>query len=145
MDKAIKLNCPHCSRLQNAAAGTLSSKVHETDHVLVIAGDHQFFPGYCVVIAKTHVREMHSLPADKSTAIFQDVMAVGRLIDAAFKPHKMNYISLGNVDEHLHWHVMPRYVADADHKDHPWKNAARFSGFQTTPEDISRLRAVFSR
>lgn len=137
--------CPHCERLKLSAAGTLNSKLYETDNVLVIAGDHQFFQGYCVVISKTHIREMHALPTDKAGAIFQDLMSVGRTIEKHFKPHKMNYVSLGNVDEHLHWHVMPRYLSDPDHKDHPWKNSGRFKDFPTSHQDILKLAAAFSR
>ena len=118
---SLKPDCPHCERLRQAGRGELERLVWETDHVIVIAGDHQYFPGYCVVIAKTHVREIHNLPQDEALAIFADVMSVGRLIEKNFKSLKMNYVSLGNVDEHLHWHVMPRYDSDPDHKDHPWK------------------------
>jgi diadenosine tetraphosphate (Ap4A) HIT family hydrolase len=137
-------NCPHCQRIEFAAKGQLQTLIFETKQVIVIAGDHQFFPGYCVVIAKTHVREMHSLPPADALLIFADVLEVGRRIELEFRPLKINYASLGNIDEHLHWHVMPRYLDDPDHRDHPWKNAAHFSSKPTTSADIRRLRAIFS-
>jgi diadenosine tetraphosphate (Ap4A) HIT family hydrolase len=98
-----------------------------------------------VVIAKTHIREMHHLPESQVSSIFADVMQVGRTLEKGFKPLKMNYVSLGNVDEHLHWHVMPRYEADPDHKDHPWKNSASFATRATTADDVKFLRSLFSR
>lgn len=137
-------HCPHCSRIEQAKKGQLSSLVYATENVIVIAGDHQYFPGYCVVIARTHIREMHHLPKEEAGAIFSDVLAVGRKVEEAFKCHKMNYVSLGNVDEHLHWHVIPRYLTDPDHKDHPWKNAKNFSQKPTTPEALAQLRRIFS-
>lgn len=140
----LKPNCPHCERLQKATRGELESLVWQTDHVIVIAGDHQYFPGYCVVVAKKHIREIHSLPEAEALAIFADVMAVGRVIERGFKPLKMNYVSLGNVDEHLHWHVMPRYNSDPDHKDHPWKNAASFATRLTNSDAIKQIRSIFS-
>jgi diadenosine tetraphosphate (Ap4A) HIT family hydrolase len=145
MHTSRKEGCPHCKLVEQAAAGGLVAKVFETEHVLVIAGDHQYFPGYCVVISKTHVREMHHLPTDMATKIFADVLDVGRTIEGAFNCHKMNYVSLGNVVEHLHWHVMPRYEDDPDHKDHPWKNAARFADRPTTDGAIKKLREAFNR
>lgn len=136
--------CPHCVRIRKAGSGELANLVWETDHVIVVTGDHQFFDGYCVVIAKTHVREMHDLPESQALAIFADVLRVGRLLDQNFKPLKMNYASLGNVDEHLHWHVMPRYKSDPDHKDHPWKNATIFDTRPTSQDTVKRLRSIFS-
>lgn len=144
MSIAIESTCPHCERIRKAGRGDLASLVWETEHVIVVAGDHQFFDGYCVVIAKTHVREMHDLPESQSLAIFADVLRVGRALEQHFKPLKMNYVSLGNVDEHLHWHVMPRYKSDPDHKDHPWKNAAIFATRPTTEDTVKRLRSIFS-
>jgi diadenosine tetraphosphate (Ap4A) HIT family hydrolase len=141
----LKQGCPHCARLLKAKSGELSTKVWETPQVIVIAGDHQYYPGYCVVIAKTHIREMHHMEQSVAAKTFSDVLTVGRTIEAAFKSHKMNYVSLGNVDEHLHWHVMPRYTDDPDHKDHPWKNAGLFAQKPTTSDHVDNLRNVFSR
>jgi diadenosine tetraphosphate (Ap4A) HIT family hydrolase len=138
------INCPHCQRVQLTAKGHLETLVHETDRVIVIAGDHQFFQGYCVVIAKSHIREMHHMPRSEAAGMFEDVLNVGRLIEAAYKPLKMNYVSLGNIDEHLHWHVMPRFIEDPDHKHHPWKNSEQFSSKPTTKTDIIRLRSIFT-
>jgi diadenosine tetraphosphate (Ap4A) HIT family hydrolase len=138
-----KAGCPHCQFVEQAGLGTLSTKVLETEQVIVIAGDHQYFPGYCVVIAKSHVREMHNLPTEEAAKVFADVLTVGRKIEGAFQSHKMNYVSLGNVVEHLHWHVIPRKESDPDHKDHPWKNMEKYSEKPTTQDAINQLRAVF--
>lgn len=133
-------NCPHCVRLQKAALKKLDVLLWENEHSIVVAGDHQFFPGYCMVVSKFHVREMHDLPAELRHAIFADVMKVGSAVSAAYRPWKMNYASLGNIDEHLHWHVIPRYESDPDHRDHPWKNAGKFSSFATTPAMLADLK-----
>ena len=135
--------CPHCQRVREAISGQLGRLLYQTDNVIVIAGDHQFFPGYCVVIAKVHTREMHDLPSGEATAMFQEVLNVGRTVQGGFRCLKMNYASLGNVDEHLHWHVIPRYASDPDHKEHPWKNAAIFADYPTTPEAVAKLRSLF--
>ena len=140
----LKEGCPHCVRLLKSKSGELFNQIWETPQVVVIAGDHQYFPGYCVVIAKTHIREMHHLESSLAARLFSDVLAVGRTIEAAYNSHKINYVSLGNVDEHLHWHVMPRYTDDPDHKDHPWKNAGFFAQKPTTGDHLEKLRRIFS-
>jgi diadenosine tetraphosphate (Ap4A) HIT family hydrolase len=136
-------HCPHCERIKRAREGNLENCLFQNAHVTAIAGDHQFFPGYVVIIANTHVREMHNLDEDQASAIFREVMRAGRIIDRSFAPLKINYASLGNVDEHLHWHIFPRYLSDPDHKDHPWKNAVSFAGHKTTCEAIRHLRKIF--
>jgi diadenosine tetraphosphate (Ap4A) HIT family hydrolase len=137
-------SCPHCKRVEQAKHGKLNTLIYQNDFVTVIAGDHQFFPGYVVIISNIHIREMHKLPDELSVAMFKEIMKVGRKIDENLKPLKMNYASLGNVDEHLHWHVFPRYKSDPDHKDHPWKNAALFSDFLTNEQNIAQLRGLFA-
>jgi diadenosine tetraphosphate (Ap4A) HIT family hydrolase len=145
MELERRLGCPHCDRLEKATRGELLNLLMGTEQVIVIAGDHQYFLGYCVVIAKTHIREMHNLPERQALDIFSDVLRVGRVIEEHFKPIKMNYVCLGNVDEHLHWHVIPRYKDDPDHKDHPWKNSVSFATRVTTSDDIKNLQLIFSR
>lgn len=137
-------SCPHCLRINQAEAGTLPSLVHQTPRTIVIAGEHQFFPGYCVVIARKHIREMHDLPESDALELFGDVLKVGRTIERGFKSFKMNYVSLGNLHEHLHWHVIPRKRDETDFRDHPWKNSQIFSKYPTSTEAIATMRRLFS-
>jgi len=137
--------CPHCARIRQVELGNLENLVHQTRRAIVVAGDHQFFPGYCLVISKKHIREMHQISEEEALGLFADVLTVGRVIDENYHPLKMNYVSLGNVDEHLHWHVIPRYLSDPDCRDHPWKNSAVFSKSPTTGEIVENLRSMFSK
>ena len=42
-----------------------------------------------------------------------------------FRPHKLNYELLGNQVPHLHWHLFPRHVGDADLLSPVWGALAR--------------------
>jgi diadenosine tetraphosphate (Ap4A) HIT family hydrolase len=137
-------DCPHCVRLSKNARSRLPESVWETDSVLVIAGAHQFYRGYCVVISKVHIREMHHLNEELASHMFLDVLKVGKSIERHFKCFKINYVSLGNVDEHLHWHVIPRYEGDVHLKQHPWSNEPHFSNFLTSEQNIDELKSVFT-
>ena len=79
------------------------------------------------------------MPAEERVLLFQELMIAGEAISAAFKPWKLNYASLGNVDEHIHWHIMPRYESDPDHTEHPFKNDSVFASKQTTEADATQL------
>lgn len=137
--------CGHCERVARVKQGGYGPLIWEREHSIAVVGDHQFFKGYGMVISKHHIREMHAMPAEVSAALFQDVLELGCAIEKAYKPWKINYASLGNVDEHLHWHVMPRYEDDPDKRDHPWKNSARFGDFTVTAEDIMQVKEHLRR
>jgi len=135
---ASQSKCPLCHAV---AAGTNHPRfLFEFNECLVLAGEHQYFPGYCVVVSKTHQREMHDLPNSAQVAILQCMMKVGKAINESFRPLKLNYASLGNIEEHLHWHIIPRYTSEPDPKTHPWAAAEQFCNHATQAEDVHKLR-----
>jgi diadenosine tetraphosphate (Ap4A) HIT family hydrolase len=69
--------------------------------------------GYSVAVWRPgHVAEPTELEPEAAGAYWQDVMAVGRAVLAAFNPLKINYFTLGNTVPHLHTHVVPRFEGD---------------------------------
>jgi diadenosine tetraphosphate (Ap4A) HIT family hydrolase len=70
-------------------------------------------PGYCIVVWRHgHVAEPADLDSGQASRYWQEVLAVGRAVQARFHPVKMNYMTLGNTVPHLHTHVLPRYRDD---------------------------------
>jgi diadenosine tetraphosphate (Ap4A) HIT family hydrolase len=59
-----------------------------------------------------HVVEPTELSEDEAARYGREVLAVGRAIEAAFAPVKLNYDLLGNSVPHLHTHIVPRYADD---------------------------------
>jgi diadenosine tetraphosphate (Ap4A) HIT family hydrolase len=62
--------------------------------------------------------------------VFEELMRATRAVVAAFAPWKMNHLSLGNTDEHVHWHLMPRYEDDPQHHSQPFVHADRFDAMK---------------
>lgn len=87
--------------------------VAELQHTTVRLNEDQFFPGYCFVVLKTHVKEPWHLTLDVRTAVMEEVYLVARALEALFSPDKINLESLGNMVPHVHWHVVPRFRTDA--------------------------------
>ena len=58
---------------------------------------------------------------------------------ATFAPWKMNHACLGNVDAHVHWHLIPRYESEADHRNHPWVHAGEFAKYNITALDAREI------
>lgn len=69
--------------------------------------------GYCLAVwSAGHVAEPTELAPEAADAYWQEVLAAGRAVIAAFDPVKLNYFTLGNTVPHLHTHVVPRYLDD---------------------------------
>jgi diadenosine tetraphosphate (Ap4A) HIT family hydrolase len=114
--------------------------VHEFAHSYLTVGEHQFFEGYCVLLLKDHVRDLHEIPEPTRTELFGELMQATEAIARAYEPWKMNHASYGNAQPHVHWHIFPRYEGDPDLKNTPWTNQDRFNEFATTPETAARVR-----
>jgi len=73
----------------------------------------QRYRGACVLVyAAGHVASIDRLSADAFDAAMRDLHRAARAVVAAVAPDHVNYLSLGNVVPHLHWHIVPRYRDD---------------------------------
>ena len=69
--------------------------------------------GLTVVVWRgRHVAEPTELTDAEAAAYGREVLRVGRALERAFAPVKLNYDLLGNSVPHLHTHVVPRYADD---------------------------------
>ena len=115
-------DCLICERLKSWKEGKNVSVIHEFKHSVFVVGDYQmdFYKGYSLILLKDHVRELHDLSEKIQQELFLEVMRAGKIINDCFKPWKMNYTCLGNKDQHIHWHIIPRYQIDPHHQSLPW-------------------------
>jgi diadenosine tetraphosphate (Ap4A) HIT family hydrolase len=74
---------------------------------------NQTYRGHCqLVFDPRHVEGLESLEAGEHDAMMRDLRRAARAIVSTVRPDRMNYVSLGNVVPHLHWHLVPRYRSD---------------------------------
>jgi diadenosine tetraphosphate (Ap4A) HIT family hydrolase len=114
----------------------------ESEAAIWLAGEHQFYRGYIVLISKAHVREIFDGPCEFQMQLFQEIQKAGLWIKSHFNLRKLNVASLGNIEEHLHWHLFPRSSLEEDPLSHPWNNAAKFKDYATTADDVAFLRSL---
>lgn len=119
-------SCSICQRVSLWQSGSSPYFIQEFAHSIFVVGDHQFHKGYCLLLLKEHVRELHELEPSVQAEVFQELMKAGRALVDTFNPWKMNYSCYGNVDPHIHWHLFPRYDSEPDHLNHPWLHASEF-------------------
>ena len=120
-------NCSICRRVALWRDASNPYFIHEFEHSIFIVGDHQFHRGYSLLLLKEHVRELHELTAPVQVELFRELMHAGRALVDTFKPWKMNYSCYGNLDPHIHWHLIPRYDSEPDHLSQPWLHSAEFN------------------
>ncbi len=133
-------DCVVCDRIRHIASDP--ALVHEFEHSYLLLGKHQYFRGYCVLLYKRHVRELHELDHKTQAALHHELMLATQAVVQAFHPWKMNHACLGNRDQHIHWHIIPRYESEADRHYDPWKHADEFEKWIISDSQKLELVAV---
>jgi diadenosine tetraphosphate (Ap4A) HIT family hydrolase len=111
-DETAGRACGICPIIEGIRAGTFVDWVAELPRSWLTLGDAQFYRGYCVLLAKRHVTELHAMPRGEAHELLDEILAVGRTLADVLKPLKLNYECLGNQEPHVHWHIFPRYLND---------------------------------
>lgn len=133
------MDCSLCERSKLTSEGKYPYLIHEFKHSYLMLGEHQFFRGYCVLVSKSHFKEMTDMPTGMQAEMFQEMMKVSDVLQKHFQPAKMNMCSLGNVVPHVHWHFFPRYSDDPQFKDPPW---LRMGQFETANVSLAGAREL---
>ncbi len=110
--ESIKSDCLVCQRIQQIQNKTNIYFICELDASYVVLGDSQYFKGYTLLLSKTHTNELHKLDKKTRELFLKEMALVSEAVYNTFLPRKLNYELLGNTDEHMHWHLFPRYASD---------------------------------
>ncbi len=122
--------------------GTLLS---QSETCRVIRVSDPYYPGFCRVIWKDHVREMTDLPENARNHLMQVVFAVEAVVRQLFSPDKINLASFGNVVPHMHWHIIPRWRDDRHFPEPVWGSVHREGSVQRAAVSDTELSAALSR
>ncbi len=133
------MNCELCQRVDSLGKSQYPFIIFEFKNSYLCLGEHQYYEGYCVLVTKNHFKEMSDIPSPAREEIFQELMLSSKAIQSVLSPKKMNLCSLGNVVEHLHWHLFPRKAEDPDFKNPPWLQMHKFSEKKTNLDQSESL------
>jgi diadenosine tetraphosphate (Ap4A) HIT family hydrolase len=136
----------HAEAYQHQTLGQVFRRIQELPTCTAVLLQDQYYPGYTLVIAKTHATELYHLSASESVQYYQDMLRVANAIATAFKPRKMNYALLGNTVAHLHWHLVPRYDWDPNPRHPIWEQTheRKVLSPQEYAETITAIRRELS-
>jgi diadenosine tetraphosphate (Ap4A) HIT family hydrolase len=107
-------SCLFCDRLATLSELPGDEVVWQFAHSVAFLGPWQFYHGYCVLVTRAHATELSQLAPDQRRAYLDEMCLLAAAIEAAFRPHKLNYELLGNQVPHLHWHLFPRSADDPE-------------------------------
>jgi diadenosine tetraphosphate (Ap4A) HIT family hydrolase len=113
-------DCPLCQKLAALDRLPPADVVWRFPHSVALLGPWQFYRGYCVLVARTHTRELIGLADAERRAYLEEMCLLATAIDACFRPHKLNYELLGNQVPHPHWHLFPRSKDDPESLKPVW-------------------------
>lgn len=80
----------------------------------------QSYLGRVILVPKKEFPDLESLSPRNLALLMAEVVYVGGQLKQEFSAARMNYASLGNVVEQLHWHIIPRYKDDPNWGGPPW-------------------------
>lgn len=112
--------CEICRRIEMIRMGENPYFVEELETGYVVIGDYQRFKGYSFFLCKEHVTELHLLPYEFRMKHLEEMSLVAEAVFNVFRADKMNYDLLGNLDSHVHWHLVPRRIGDIPAKAPIW-------------------------
>ncbi|MCO8274507.1 diadenosine tetraphosphate hydrolase [Actinoplanes sp. TRM 88003] len=103
-------------RIGAALRGDNPTVLARLEASFAVIGDHQFLPGYCVLLTDDPaVTCLTDLPRARRLAFLADMDLLGEAVtnvcqrfDSAFR--RVNFSILGNLDPYLHAHVQARYT-----------------------------------
>jgi ATP adenylyltransferase len=121
--------------------------VHRGTTVFALLNAFPYATGHTLVVPYREIANLEDLDADESSELWAAVTAAVRAVKTAYQPGGVNVgINLGkpaggSVSEHLHVHVVPRWVGDGNFM-------TAIANTRTLPEAISdtaaKLRAAWA-
>ncbi|MFZ9521580.1 MAG: NUDIX domain-containing protein [Silvanigrellaceae bacterium] len=116
----FKSDCPLC-RLAAHGPGQ-ADFLCELRNVVVTRGPFAHrWPGAIQVTAKRHLRDPSQLKYPHFIHTQAELYLLEKAVREATRARHMNVVKFGNVVEHLHWHVIPRYANEIHLQKSPWE------------------------
>ena len=116
--------------------------IKEYEHWSVLIHTNQYYLGRCSVALEKHITDA----ADTSIAEEMEFWRIRRKLRDAlqrtFHPDRINYSSLGNIVEHVHYHIIPRYKGKREFmgiefQDEQWEtNPSPYNRKFYVPEEV---------
>lgn len=110
--KSDPKECLYCQN--NETLKSLMIEIAKLNVSRVFIFKEQTYKGRCLVAYDGHVDDLNLLSDEERNAFMADVAKVTRAMQKVFNPAKINYGAYSDTLEHLHFHLIPKYVSGPD-------------------------------
>jgi diadenosine tetraphosphate (Ap4A) HIT family hydrolase len=101
-------------RIASCRAGANPALLCRMPSGWAVLGDHQFLPGYSLLLADPEAEHLTDLAPPERTRFLLDMSLLGQAVLATTSCARVNYEVLGNTDPALHAHVWARYADEPE-------------------------------
>lgn len=94
--------------------------VERDERAFVMLNKYPYNNGHLLVAPIRHVADLEALEPEEATALMESVRRVVGILKQAYRPDGLNLgmnmgrVAGAGVDEHLHFHVLPRWNGDTN-------------------------------
>jgi ATP adenylyltransferase len=94
--------------------------VHRGAHCFVILNTYPYTPGHVMIVPYTHLDELQKLASEAANEMMALSQRMESVLRELYRPDGINLgMNIGKaagagIAEHIHLHVLPRWVADAN-------------------------------
>jgi ATP adenylyltransferase len=113
-------SCVFCSILESPASDEEKFILHRAGFNFVILNIYPYISGHLMIVPYSHTAEIFDLSKEESDELMDLTKRCQQVMKEVYQPHGMNLgMNLGRaagagVAEHLHLHLLPRWVGDAN-------------------------------
>jgi diadenosine tetraphosphate (Ap4A) HIT family hydrolase len=102
--------CDYCKKVSGSTKDPTT--VFEDGIVVAFLYDHPLTRGHTVAVLKEHHNELASVNPDDAGHLGEIVAVLAKAIKDGLKPDKVNVAPLGDLSQHVHYHLIPKYASD---------------------------------
>lgn len=137
-------SCVFCAII---AGGSREQVFYEDEHVVAFLDITPAAPGHALVVPREHAADVLSISADGFASVARGVHVVAALLNEELRPEGQTILQSNGAAawqdvDHLHFHVIPRFAADA--LVPPWTSSP-FGAAESIPALTDALRRRATR
>lgn len=109
-------------QVEAARAGLEPALICQVPSGWVVLATMQYLRGYCILLPDPVVSSLNDLTRQQRACYLCDMSTVGDALLEVTGAYRINYAILGNSDQVLHSHIVPRYRTEPGEfrMDVPW-------------------------
>jgi ATP adenylyltransferase len=107
--------CVFCNILENSVSDEENFILHRAEFNFVILNIYPYTSGHLMIVPFAHIAEIADLPKQSSDELMDLSKKCQRAMREVYQPNGFNLgMNLGKAAEHLHFHILPRWIGDAN-------------------------------